>query len=119
MRLTGRGLPVLSLLSVALGGCGAGYTVESTPTVVELVGHLESGRVGEWDCVWVTDATGARFDVAFPNGWHAFGRPVRLVDAAGALIAREGDLLAMRGPEVTGESVCAPDVFQPTSVTRR
>jgi hypothetical protein len=51
------------------------------------------------DCVWVEDsnvesADKEAFNVLWPAGYHARGQPLEIIDASGAVIAHEGDLVS-------------------------
>jgi hypothetical protein len=103
-------------LTIVAVGCGSGYTVTTTQELVALEGRLSSGRVGGVECDWLTDSAGRRYDVFWPDGWQAVGRPVRLLDLGGRTVAEEGDLLRVRGPsDGIGESLRA-QVFSAPSM---
>jgi hypothetical protein len=96
---------------LATVGCVPGELVVETPRRVALVGRLQEGRVGEWDCAWLVDADGRRFSVDYPPDWDLLLHPVRLVDPSGRVAAKDGDIIRVSGPEVIGESLCSDDVF--------
>ncbi len=106
---------ILGIAAPAVG-CLGGQLVEETPRQITLEGRLESGRIGEWDCVWLVDATGRKFDVIYPSGWHVESNPVRLLDPSGAVVAAQGRAVVVSGPEGIGESVCGPNVFAADTV---
>ena len=65
--------------------------------------HEGSGFDGvlhvDGDCVWVEDANveiadKKAFNVLWPAGYRARGQPLEIVDATGAVAAREGDLIS-------------------------
>lgn len=98
-------------LGVMGAGCVPGELVVQTPRQLSLEGRLQEGRVDEWECAWLVDARGRRVDVMYPSGWDVKFRPVRLIDASGDVVAQEGDVVRVTGPEGIGDSVCSHDVF--------
>jgi hypothetical protein len=85
--------------------------VHETPGRVTLTGRLGGGTLmGSW-CAWLTDARGVRTDVAYPDGWQVKPNPVRLIDPAASVVAVEGDVITVSGPEQVGESMCGPNFF--------
>jgi hypothetical protein len=107
---------MVAALALSVVGCVGGYTVEQTPRQLTVEGILEGGRVGEFDCFWLVDASGKRTDVMYPTGWEPKSNPVRLLDPSGTVVARRGDRLLITGPEGIGESVCSPNVFAADTV---
>lgn len=105
------------LMSGSAAGCIPGPVVEETPGPITLEGRLTSGRLGQLDCVWLVDDDGHRVEIRYPAGWRVHLDPVRLVDPAGRVVAREGDLIAVGGPDREGRSICGPDFFVADTVT--
>jgi len=103
-------------LGVVAAGCIPGELVEQTPRPLSLEGTLQQGRVDGWECAWLIDARGRRIDVMYPPGWDVKFDPVRLVAASGQVVAEEGDVIRVAGPESIGDSVCSHDVFSADTV---
>lgn len=77
---------------------GDGDTAEAVAITGALAGdpHLEGG-----DCVWVETDEGS-YQVRWPAGWQVDTDPVELVDPDGAVVARGGDPVRVRGAEIDG-----------------
>jgi hypothetical protein len=101
-----------ALLAIPLlTGCGQGSLVVEGPRQVAMQGTLESGRIDDESCVWLRDARGLRVDVSYPDGWRVEFDPLRLRDRSGAVVAERGDVIAVRGPDGIGESICGDAYF--------
>ena len=87
----------LALLAPALSGCIPGAEVVEGPAPAVLTGRLEGVIEGADECAWLTDAKGRRTSVFYPPGWEVRFNPLRLLDDAGRVVAREGDVLRVRG----------------------
>jgi hypothetical protein len=105
------------LLAVAIVAvaCGPGTIVTTTMTIGSVEGRLVAGSVDwegqQFECAWLEDATGRRFDVMFPPGWEVTFDPLRIDDTTGRAIASEGDEIRVTYiAEGVGATVCSPDV---------
>jgi len=98
------------VVSLLLVGCVPGYTVEETypePAELTLTGTLAGVRSQAEECLWLIDRARTKFHLVLPTGWSVAYGPVQLTDPAGALFAKDGDLLRVSGPTVIGESSCS------------
>lgn len=97
--------------AVVASGCLGGQQVSLTPPVATFVGHLRGGPSEGEDpimCDWLENEGQARL-VLYPPGWDVLYEPTRLVDPAGMVVAREGDLVKVSGTlDPTGQSLCFP-----------
>ena len=104
-------LAALVVSMLLLVSCIPGHTVEEPmPGLgeVTVTGTLTGVRTQAEECVWLIDGTGRKFDLWWlPTGWSVDYEPIRLIDPAGAIFAREGDMLRVSGPGGVGESGCA------------
>ena len=87
----------------------------SSPTIATLEGRLTSGIVqmdgNSVDYTWLIDRIGRRFDLAI-RGLESHYQPLRLLDEAGHVAAREGDWLSVNyNADAIGDSICSPGVF--------
>lgn len=83
----------------------------------ELSGTLIGESVGS--CAYLRDPDGERWAVAYPVGWQVIGgEDPKLVNPAGAVVARLGDPVSVRGEEVQpGPAFCgAGTPFQASEV---
>lgn len=73
----------------------------------ELSGTLVGESVGS--CAYLRDPDGKRWAVAYPVGWQVIGgEDPKLVNPAGAVVARLGDPVTVRGEEARpGPAFCA------------
>jgi hypothetical protein len=87
------------LVVLVLAGCGFD---RSLPTHDEAF-HEGVGFDGilhvDGNCVWVQDTNvelsdKEAFNVLWPAGYRARGRPLEIIDATGAVVAREGDMVS-------------------------
>ena len=95
------------------GGCGVGVGLDAV-----LHGSTSDPRV-----VWAADrSSGDRIDLVWPAGYGArFNPGLEVLDASGAIVAREGDLLIGRcvtdqpgeGPAPVDASDIRPPTWQP------
>jgi hypothetical protein len=92
-------------------GCIPGTVVTTSHEIASFAGRVVSGSATHgtttFDCTWLDDGSGRRLQVIYPPGWDDRFNPTRIIDATGAVFAREGDLI--RVTYVTdgiGESVC-------------
>jgi hypothetical protein len=107
----------LAALLVLVAACGAGPGDATTPPPVAddppaVDGDDEDGEAVEGDmtiegtlggdaqleggCVWL-DTDEGRYEVLWPEGYHAEVDPVRLVGPDGATLAEAGDALRVEG----------------------
>jgi hypothetical protein len=112
VRLVGvtRTLACLALSVLMLAGCGGGYTVEQTypePSERNVTGTLTGVLSQTQECLWLIDAAGTTFGLELPEGWSVAYRPVRVIDPAGVVFAKDGDTVRVTGPTVFGETMCA------------
>ena len=105
-----RPLVALALSLLFLVGCIPGHTVEEPMFgEVTVTGTLTGVHTQAEECVWIIDRTGRNFELWWlPTGWSVAYEPIRLIDPAGAIFARERDMLRVSGPGGVGESGCAP-----------
>lgn len=101
-------LPVL-----VCSACISGTEVTSSHEIASFTGRVVSGSAMasdvDFDCIWLEDATGRRLEVIYPPGWDERFRPTRILDASGAVFAREGDLIRVTYiADAIGGSVCSP-----------
>jgi hypothetical protein len=97
--------------SVLVGGCGPGHTEFHALPTVELLGRLGGERIndGLTNCVWIVGPNGDRTYLFLPDAVRVESKPLRLIDSAGSVIAREGESVTVKGPSGTvGETSCAP-----------
>jgi hypothetical protein len=74
-------------------------------------GRIYTGILGsdaiEGGCVYLQTADGQRLEVIYPDGWTVRRAPAALVDPSGAVVARPGDEVTIRGDEATDMmSIC-------------
>jgi hypothetical protein len=95
----GASIAVGILVASVLAGC----VFERPLPTHDQAFHEGSGFDGvlhvDGDCVWVEDANveiadKKAFNVLWPAGNRARGQPLEIVDATGAFVAREGDLIS-------------------------
>ena len=101
--------PVLAS-ALLLAACLPGETRVESPTSRTVVGRLQGTASGPDRCAWLADSNGNRVSVFFPSGYEIEFFPLRLRDATGAVVAREGDTLQATGFEVGGAegAACQP-----------
>lgn len=105
-----RALASLAIAMLLLAGCGGGYTVEQTypePSERSVTGTLTGVLSQTHECLWLIDAAGTKFGLELPEGWSVAYRPVRVIDPAGEIFAKDGDTVRVTGPTVIGETLCA------------
>lgn len=117
---------VLMVLMV-VAGCAATDTGTSAPTGAAsdptADTGVRSGTLGgdpqlEGGCVWLETDTGARVEVRWPDGFQASADPPELRDDSGAIVAREGDRLLVRGMVASEQvSICqVGEIWSATTV---
>lgn len=104
---------VLAMVVVAPSACMPGRLVSSSHATGSFTGRVVSGHAADSDvqvdCTWLEDETGRRLAVIYPDGWDEAFRPTRILDASGAVFAREGDLVRVTFiDDGIGETVCSP-----------
>jgi hypothetical protein len=84
---------------------------------VELAGRLGSDSV-EGGCAYLEAADGTRYQVVYPDGWTLEPAPVQLIGPDGAVHARVGDIVTVRGAVADDmASICQiGPIFQATDV---
>ena len=91
-------------------------TASPTPTVrpsrtpasggSELTGTLGEDSI-EGGCGFLEAADGTRYEVIYPDGWDLELSPLRLISPEGEVLAREGDIVTVRGREASDmASIC-------------
>lgn len=101
------------MLTFALTACaqstiGAAPDATAPPSTgnASLAGVLAGDAQLEGGCVWI-DTGAERLEVLWPAGYRADVDPIELRDPAGAVIAIEGDRLAVEGEPATDQmSTC-------------
>jgi hypothetical protein len=99
----------------AWGDCFSGFLVFARPVTTrpdvspglrgDLVGTLGGDRDLETGCAWLTDSTGKRWEVLWPEGYRiAFpaGPDPVLTGPGDEIVARAGDTVAVHGAPPTG-----------------
>jgi hypothetical protein len=90
-------LAAAAILAFAVAGGGnGGYTVTTTTVTGTIVGRLAGGVSSgpeHVDCSWLETEMGQRDEIMFLDGSDVLFRPLRLVDGAGRVVAREGNTL--------------------------
>lgn len=90
-------------VGILVGAVLAGCVLERPLPTHDQAFHEGSGFDGilhvDGDCVWVEDANveiadKEAFNVLWPTGYRARGRPLEIIDARGVVVAREGDLVS-------------------------
>jgi hypothetical protein len=99
---------------IVVAGCdNGGSLATSSQTQVTFTGRLVGGKssgADPVDCAWLDDVSGRRVVVFYPDGWDVEFHPVRLVDASGDVIARDGDTVRITGPGGgIGASLCSSE----------
>ncbi len=84
---------------------------------VELTGVLGADSI-EGGCGYLLASNGTRFQVIYPDGWTLQLSPLQLTSPNGAVIARGGDEVTVRGSEATDmASICQiGPIFQANEV---
>lgn len=77
----------------------------------ELGGRELTGTLGfddiEGGCAFLQTPDDVRYEVLYPEGWELQRSPLRLVSPTGAVVARAGDAVTVRGAEATDmSSIC-------------
>jgi hypothetical protein len=103
----------IALIAFACSACGPGTSVTSSHAVGSFTGRLVGDSAADpqvpVDCTWLEDTTGRRLVVFYPSGWDEAFHPTRILDASGAVFAREGDILRVTfNADGIGGSVCSP-----------
>ena len=111
-----------SILAAALAvsvfagaACISGTLVTSSHEIASFTGRVVSGPATNsefpFECTWLEAVSGRRLEVMYPPGWDERFSPTRILDAAGAVFAREGDFLRVTYiADGIGESACLPGI---------
>lgn len=75
--------------------------IEDSAGEILIEGQFGGDAKLEGGCSWVT-ADGQRYQVEFPDGYQVQFSPLRLVEPGGEVLAREGDVIAVRGRPAEG-----------------
>jgi hypothetical protein len=110
------------VLTIAIASCAqtpprAGE-IAASPSPGARAGVLAGDARLEGGCVWL-DTGGERLEVLWPQGYRADVDPIELRDPSGAVIAMEGDRLAVEGAPATEQlSACQTGaLWEATGVT--
>lgn len=132
-----------AVLLVMLTGCGPADEPPAEPAVGEtpvdpggdepvpddidppdeatmLIGTFDGDAQLEGGCAWL-DTEDQRFEILWPDGYEVEFEPLQLVGPDGAVVAEQGDTLAVEGREATDiATICQVGVpYQADEVERR
>ncbi len=72
----------------------------------EITGTLGFSEI-EGGCVFLESQDGTQYEVLYPDGWELQRSPLQVVSPDGAVFARPGDEITVRGAEATDmSSIC-------------
>lgn len=101
---------LLAALALFETACLPGYTVTEGGEPVTVTGQLRGELLNRsLPCVWLEDRAGDRTYLILPPDVTAAFNPTRLVDAAGSVVATEGEIVTVTGPQGgVGDTSCSP-----------
>ena len=85
----------IAVAGLVMSACGG----RADAPAGSITGTFGGDALLEGGCAWI-DAE-QRWEVRYPDGYTVEFEPLRLVDAAGAVVAEEGDTLQVSGSEAT------------------
>lgn len=101
-------------LALVASGCLPGYTVTEGGEPVDVTGRLDGelrddGSPSGEPCVWLVGPSGERTHLFLLDEEMVEWEPLRLLDAAGSILARVGDTVTVTGPKGgVGFTPCDP-----------
>jgi len=96
---SGASIGVRILVASVLAGCALDRPLPTHDQAFHEGAGFDGILHVQGDCVWVEDANveiadRETFNVLWPAGYRARGQPLEIIDASGAVIAHEGDMVS-------------------------